>query len=224
MDNFPNNLNDENKIFLPLNNRNEECKWLTIGIGDVTNSERLFKMKYPNCAVYGVEPSSPGNFSNVGKVIPYGIGFNDNDAKISMKVNGTYIEQNFKVLSLTTVLDKYIHSRFVHYLTIDIEGFEYKILEQLVGSGNLTEEKTGIVFCQIDAELHNPQMHNAHSAVRNILNPVEFMLNFLQDSSPFIPIFNAPYTHHPHQKVTFINIENPECEAAFGFTSFFNHV
>uniref|UniRef100_A0A914YDL5 Methyltransferase FkbM domain-containing protein n=1 Tax=Panagrolaimus superbus TaxID=310955 RepID=A0A914YDL5_9BILA len=138
-----------------------------------------------------------------------------------MKINGTYTEKEFKVLSLTTVLDEYIHSRFVHYLTIDIEGFEYKILEQLVGNGKFTKEKSGIVFCQIDAELHSPEMHNIHSAVKN-LNPVEFMLHFLQISSPFIPIFNAPYAHYPHQKVTFINIENPECEAAFGFSLFLN--
>ena len=122
------------------------------------------------------------------------------------------------MLSLTSILDAFVHSRFLHYLTIDLEGFEYGILEDLVGDGKLAHDN--ITICQIDAELHNAISSFAHPKIKD-LNRVQFILNFLQDGSPYLPIFNVPYKAHPHQKVTFINIHDKECEKAFGFSAYF---
>uniref|UniRef100_A0AC35EZC2 Methyltransferase FkbM domain-containing protein n=1 Tax=Panagrolaimus sp. PS1159 TaxID=55785 RepID=A0AC35EZC2_9BILA len=124
-----------------------------------------------------------------------------------------------KVLKFTKILDDFIESRFIHYLTIDIEGFEYGILRELIGDGEFA--KAGIVICQIDAELHNPKFPNAHPSIKQ-LNPVRFILDFLDKSSPYIPIFNVPYLKHPHQKVTFVNYVNPECREAFNIESYFS--
>uniref|UniRef100_A0A914YDK5 Methyltransferase FkbM domain-containing protein n=1 Tax=Panagrolaimus superbus TaxID=310955 RepID=A0A914YDK5_9BILA len=124
-----------------------------------------------------------------------------------------------KVVELTKLLDEFVESRFIHYLTIDIEGFEYGILRELIGNGQFA--KAGIIICQIDAELHNPKFPNAHDSIKQ-LNPVRFILDFLDTPSPYIPIFNVPYLRHPHQKVSFVNIVNPECRRAFKIESYFD--
>lgn len=68
----------EKKYFLPLSKDfpKGQCRWLTIGIGGDTLVEKLFKEKYPECEVYGVEPSPSQfvDFEKYGKVIPYGVG------------------------------------------------------------------------------------------------------------------------------------------------------
>ena len=52
---------------------------------------------------------------------------------------------------MAEILDKFVGSRIVHYMTIDIEGFEYPILEGLMRGKLLAEQ--GIVFCQVSAVL-----------------------------------------------------------------------
>uniref|UniRef100_A0A914YB21 Uncharacterized protein n=1 Tax=Panagrolaimus superbus TaxID=310955 RepID=A0A914YB21_9BILA len=77
-----------------------------------------------------------------------------------------------------------------------------------------------VTFCQIDAELHNSKAPTSNSIIKE-LNPVQFILNFVNEKSPYIPIFNVPYLSHPHQKITFINVQNEECEKAFKFNEYF---
>ena len=138
--------------------------------------------------------------------------------ELVFKESTGYTQKAVKVLSLLTILDEFLRTRFIHYLTINIEGFEYKVLEELVGDGRFA--KAGVTFCQIDAELHYPDFPKAHSEVRNI-NSVQFITHFLKNPSPYVPIFNAPYLSFPHQKVTFINIVHPECENAFKISKYF---
>ena len=65
-------------------------------------------------------------------------------------------------------------------------------------------------------------MATAHFSIKN-LNMVDFISKFLCSTSPYIPIYNKPFTHHPHQKITFINIVDPQCENAFKFNSYFDN-
>ena len=68
----------EDKVFLPMKSTfdQRECNWLTIGIGGTSNTEKLFKEKYPGCKVFGIEPSPDqyDEFEKYGTVIPYGVG------------------------------------------------------------------------------------------------------------------------------------------------------
>jgi len=48
----------ESKYFLPMEKYSKNCLWLTIGIGGDDLVEKEFKQKYPQCQVYGVEPSN----------------------------------------------------------------------------------------------------------------------------------------------------------------------
>lgn len=121
-------------------------------------------------------------------------------------------------MSLPNLLENEIGSKLIHYLSIDTEGYEYIILKELVGTGKFA--RSGIEFCQIDAELHNPKYHRAHTAVKE-LNSADFQQHFLQASSPYLPVYKIIY--RPHQKITYINIENPECEKAFKFSKYFTN-
>uniref|UniRef100_A0A914R4M5 Methyltransferase FkbM domain-containing protein n=1 Tax=Panagrolaimus davidi TaxID=227884 RepID=A0A914R4M5_9BILA len=221
MDNFSNSVLGEKKMFLPMSSdySQEKCRWVTIGIGGVTAAEELFKEKYPKCSVFGIEPADAGNFSRIGKLIPYGVGLEDAETKLTILDKGKYISKTMKVVEFTKLLDEFVGSRFIHYLTIDIEGFEYGILRELINNGQFA--KAGITICQIDAELHNPKFSNAHESIKK-LNPVQFILDFLDNPSPYIPIFNVPYLKHPHQKVTFVNIVDAECLEAFNTESYFD--
>jgi hypothetical protein len=69
----------EVKYFLPMREHvtNENnCTWLTIGIGGDDQVEKEFKRKYPHCQVYGVEPSDDqyAQFEKYGRVLPIAVG------------------------------------------------------------------------------------------------------------------------------------------------------
>jgi hypothetical protein len=206
LDNFPNGATGERKVFLPMAKdfRKEECRWLTIGIGGLVAAEEQFHAKYPNCKIYGVEPANQGNFSKTGEVLTAGVGLEDNSKN-----------KDFKIISLPKVLDEFVHSRLVHYLSIDIESYEMIILQELIGTGKFANGN--ITFCQIDAELHNPKQGGQHELAANI-NRIKWIIDFLDDSSPYIPIFTVSYL--PAHKVTFVNVENSECEKAFKIKSY----
>uniref|UniRef100_A0A914YGH2 Uncharacterized protein n=1 Tax=Panagrolaimus superbus TaxID=310955 RepID=A0A914YGH2_9BILA len=76
LDFFNNRVNDENKVFLTMAEgyQQKTCKWLTAGIGGSSRAEELVLNKYSNCEIYGVDPTNVGNFSKIGKVLPFGVG------------------------------------------------------------------------------------------------------------------------------------------------------
>lgn len=67
----------ELKYFLPPVERGiDDCRWVTMGIGGISQVEELFHKKYPNCKIFGIEPikENYANFTSIGKIIPYGVG------------------------------------------------------------------------------------------------------------------------------------------------------
>uniref|UniRef100_A0A914E1V9 Methyltransferase FkbM domain-containing protein n=1 Tax=Acrobeloides nanus TaxID=290746 RepID=A0A914E1V9_9BILA len=208
---------DEKKKFLPLakNFSQEECKWLTIGIGGDTLVEKQFKQKYPKCQLYGVEPSPSQfiDFDKYGTVIPYGVGIEASTIPLIIRDDtNSYVTKNVSVIPLEKLLDRFLHTRTVHYMTIDIEGFEYSILNELLPGKAFA--KQNVTFCQIDAELHSDIINDKNVVV----NLQQFLKKFTDYPSPYLPIFTTPFL--AHEKVTFINVESEECEKAFNFKKF----
>ena len=67
----------EYKRMLPLKDANQDCVWLTIGIGSDTAAEKSLKTDvYPNCKVFGIEgsPDQVVDFANYGTVINLAVG------------------------------------------------------------------------------------------------------------------------------------------------------
>ncbi|KAE9551070.1 hypothetical protein FO519_005707 [Halicephalobus sp. NKZ332] len=185
---------DEIKKFFPLNPQfdQSQCIWLTIGIGGDTQVEKEFKEKYPRCSVYGIEasPDQYADFKKYGTIIPYGVAAETGSFSLTVREGVQYNKKDIKVLSMVDVLDRFIGQRIVHYMTIDIEGFEYSILEQLLEGKLLSRQ--GIVFCQIDAELHDSRADKP--------DPIEEFLNkYNSPTSHYIPIFTSKFLKH--QKV-----------------------
>uniref|UniRef100_A0AC34GPD1 Methyltransferase FkbM domain-containing protein n=1 Tax=Panagrolaimus sp. ES5 TaxID=591445 RepID=A0AC34GPD1_9BILA len=209
---FSNGVDDERKVFVPMSPEffTEECRWLTIGIGGRAGAEQFMREKYPNCEVYGVDATNPGNFSKIGNVLQSKVGIDDENEQIIG-------DKKVKIISFLRVLDEFVHSRLIHYLSIDIESYEMVILRELIGNGKFVNEN--ITFCQIDVELHDPKSEGQHPATVDI-NRVQWMLDFIAEPSPYMPIFTVSYIRH--HKVTFVNVKNSECEKAFKIRSYFN--
>uniref|UniRef100_A0AC34F5J2 Methyltransferase FkbM domain-containing protein n=1 Tax=Panagrolaimus sp. ES5 TaxID=591445 RepID=A0AC34F5J2_9BILA len=199
----------EDKVFLPLKSsfNQSKCIWLTVGIGGDDQVEKLFKEKYPECQIFGVEasPDQYANFSNYGTVIPYGVGVKSGNFTLTIRKNESYHDETVKVFAFPKLLDKFVKSRLVQYMTIDIEGFEFGILEALLPSKKLHKE--GITFCQIDAELHFNK-----TKIQDILH------KFDAQDSQYLPIWSQSFGEH--EKVTWINIENKRCRKAFNINQF----
>ncbi|VDM37728.1 unnamed protein product [Toxocara canis] len=106
------------------------------------------------------------------------------------------------------VLDKYVGSRFIHFTTMDIEGFEYRILDQMEEGRYIHNQS--VTFCQLDVELHDNVMQKLNS----LKNFNQYFRSFLMHSS-YVPIVSTRFL--THQKVTLINSQNQECEALFNF-------
>ncbi|KAE9548165.1 hypothetical protein FO519_008626 [Halicephalobus sp. NKZ332] len=202
----------ENKVFIPMKSEFDEnkCNWITVGIGGDSQVEKLFHERYPGCKIFGVEASEDqyAEFKSYGTVIPYGVGVENGTFKLTVREGKNYYKKEVQVLAMSNLLDKYLGTRKVQYMTIDIEGFEYFILEALIGGQKLAEE--GVVFCQIDAELHHQTGKDTHLK--------EFLKKFDSDESDYLPIFTSPFLGH--QKVTFLNFKDPECAKAFNTQPF----
>ncbi|KAE9549372.1 hypothetical protein FO519_007416 [Halicephalobus sp. NKZ332] len=198
---------NEIKVFVPMKSEYDQanCHWLTVGIGGDTLVEKEFKTKYPECKIYGVEasPDQYLNFADYGTIIPFGVAVENGSFPLTLREGEKYITKNITVLSMASLLDEFIGTRKIHYMTIDIEGFEYSILEQLPNGRTLAEQ--GIVFCQIDAELHD--FKNDKEKIK------KFLHQFDMENSDYVPIYSSPFL--THQKVTFVNFRDEECLEAF---------
>ncbi|KHN78671.1 Uncharacterized protein C28H8.8 [Toxocara canis] len=204
----------EKKFFLPFTEESlvekPDCRFLTIGIGGTSYAEAQFSHIYPKCKIYGIEPSTDqyANFRRYGTVIPHAVGATDEVATLSFLKNGTYVIVKSKVHAIHKVLDKYVGSRFIHFTTMDIEGFEYRILDQMEEGRYIHNQS--VTFCQLDVELHDNVMQKLNS----LKNFNQYFRSFLMHSS-YVPIVSTRFL--THQKVTLINSQNQECEALFNF-------
>uniref|UniRef100_A0A914PGG7 BTB domain-containing protein n=1 Tax=Panagrolaimus davidi TaxID=227884 RepID=A0A914PGG7_9BILA len=166
MDKFKGN-NGTKEMFLPLiEKEDEECKWLTIGIDSSIKVESQFKEKYEKCKIFGADPYPPKNFTSIGKLFSFGIDLDNTFNTAIVPINGSDVPKEVQVYSLPNLLINYIHSKTIYYLKMDIEGYEYKILESLVGNERYAH--SGLVFCQISVNLHNPKMPSSHPAVKEL--------------------------------------------------------
>uniref|UniRef100_A0A914W7N9 Methyltransferase FkbM domain-containing protein n=1 Tax=Plectus sambesii TaxID=2011161 RepID=A0A914W7N9_9BILA len=203
------------KIF--ENNDLTPCYWLTIGVGGDTEVEKEMKIVYPKCKIFGIEPSPDQykDFDKYGTIIPHAIGIKAGNFTMRLLKKNGYVDVLVPVTPLHQVLDEFIGSRLIHFSTLDIEGFEYSILESLKYGKPI--ESMGVRFCQIDAELHSLE----HQAKRHIGNNFDFQKywNEFLNNSPYIPVKASDFL--AHRKITLINVDDVVCQRSFNFQQFF---
>ncbi|KAI1715906.1 hypothetical protein Ddc_10827 [Ditylenchus destructor] len=206
-------INVEYKHFLPMDkayyaDQSKDCIWLTAGIGKNTQAEREFLKLYPKCKFFGIElvPENVADFGTFGKVINAGIGF-----------DGLPVPNNLKMKNFVKILDQDVGRRFMHYASIDIDGWEFPMLKEFGDSGQYS--LNGVVICQMDIEWHA----EIKDVVRDDFEFGTYMRKLFQDASSYLPIFAEPYhPGHPWAiKMTMINIKNTECELAFRYSKYF---
>lgn len=131
------------------------------------------------------------------------------------ETSGGYSNVNVRLAPLVEVVDKFIKSRLIHFVTIDIEGFEYAILNALI-EGNAFQ-RAGVRFCQIDVELHS--LPNQLQAMGAKFQFYDFWRRFLSNSY-YAPV-KTTTTIFLHHKVTLINTNDHECRRVFDFDRYF---
>jgi hypothetical protein len=139
-----------------------------------------------------------------------------------------YIDKLIEIHPMYSVLDKYIGSRLIQFSTLDIEGFEYSIMQafeyaQPIYDSNVQFCQVCNNFCckqlfviQIDIELHAKSV--SKNKIGNSDRFAQFWYQFLSNS-PYLPIIATNFLEH--RKVTLINAESNECEKTFQFTKYF---
>jgi len=211
----------EKKYFLleqePGQLANEACRWLTIGIGGDTAVEKAFKKRFPTCKIYGIEPSPDQevDFRKYGTVIPYAVGPYHGNFTMRLRKGTGYSNKLVLVKPLHEVLDEYLHTRLIHFATLDIEGAEYQILNELKYGGVF--DQRDVTFCQIDVELHFGDVTVKHILPKNFSFPA-FYRDFLTES-PYVPIYAMNFLSH--RKVTFLHEHQPDCLRLFGLRKFY---
>jgi hypothetical protein len=112
------------------------------------------------------------------------------------------------------LLDEHVGSRLIHFSTLDIEGFEYPILDALKYGKPI--ESTGVRFCQIDVELHAEENQLQHMGAD--FHFTKYWREFLANS-PYLPVKSDKFL--AHRKVTLINVEDLTCRRSFEFEKYF---
>ena len=198
----------ERKFFLrPSLPLGDKCVLLTIGIGGDSDVEEQFSKAHPGCRLFGIEPSRDqlADFPRLGTVIPFAVGVRDGQANLTVREGTAYISKTLHIRALPSLMDEYIHSRWVPYGTIDIEGFEYGILDAFREGQPLYEANTRI--CVLDAELHKldgtPKGEDF----------AKFALQFFRESD-FLPIHANDFLDK-HRKATFLDTGDPDCRRFF---------
>lgn len=213
----------ELKYFLPMVKRMENsvhgCYFLTIGVGGTATAEAKFHSLYPNCQIFGIEPSKDQyrDFEKFGKVINLAVGPLDEVHEITLITRAGFVKSTQAVHALDSVLDDYLGTRVVQFATLDIEGNEYHILDKL-RNGEILQKKK-VVFCQLDVELHGKELQEKHLAEMSYANFSQFLRAFLTQS-PYVPITGKKYLYH--QKITFVHTANSMCEDFFNIKQLSN--
>uniref|UniRef100_A0A914VKT7 Methyltransferase FkbM domain-containing protein n=1 Tax=Plectus sambesii TaxID=2011161 RepID=A0A914VKT7_9BILA len=211
----------EIKYFLPVPDafKNDDlvpCYWLTIGVGGDTQVEKEMKAAYPKCKIFGVEPSPDQylDFEKYGTIIPLAIGIKPGNLSMRLRKGNSYKNVNVPITPMFQLLDDNVGSRLIHFATLDIEGFEYPIIDALKYGKPI--ESTGVRFCQIDIELHAENHQLQHMG--DDFDFANYWRSFLANSA-YLPLKSVKFLSH--RKVTLVNVEDFVCRRLFQFDKYF---
>ncbi|KAI6186011.1 hypothetical protein M3Y98_00086600 [Aphelenchoides besseyi] len=147
---------DEYKYFLEFTDPSSPCNHITLGVGGSWDGEKALRQKYPQCRMTGVDPveelsravveSDPNSRYILAAVSDVA---GDGEALIK-DANFAYAQQK-KVphRALTELLMNRNQGRVIDFMTIDVEGAEFRLLKEIH-----RKQFELPVICQFNVEIH----------------------------------------------------------------------
>uniref|UniRef100_A0A914CIY4 Uncharacterized protein n=1 Tax=Acrobeloides nanus TaxID=290746 RepID=A0A914CIY4_9BILA len=92
---------------MPLDDNSFPCFWLTIGIGNDTRVESMFKKIYPQCKIFGIDsnPEQFGDFDAYGTPLPFAVGVNEDVLPlVILEKKGYVFHKEVKVMPMNIIL------------------------------------------------------------------------------------------------------------------------
>ncbi len=125
------------------------------------------------------------------------------DKKLFLRTNEGYTLATIRTTPFNKFFEYYIRMPIVHYLALDIEGSEYRIMNSTMAwMLNSTD------ICQISAEFHGP-LHDMGLRDRNF---AEIFIRFLEES-PYVPV--RAFNLVRHHRFSMLNVISENCRMAF---------
>ncbi len=186
------------------NSTSKTSTHVTLGIGgDITAEEKLVKL-YPDCQLFGADPSKQSGtiFTKIGKYFEIAVGAKTGSFKHNVLSSAVYTSVNATTISLIDFLQQKINKRFIDFLWIDIEGSEYDLLPQFTEGGVLYNSK--IIICQMNVEAHGPL-----TDFKSNFTAFGRMMTSLMEKSDFL-LIKATFVAG-HWRMYWINTKNEMC-------------
>ncbi len=105
-------------------------------------------------------------------------------------------------------------SRVLEFATLDIEGFEYDMLNGLLESTGVLS-KAGVIFCQLDVEFHTP------SWKAKDFDFGRFFKGFLEQTN-YVPVFAERFLKLHHKMILIYAGEDSSCHESFDLKKMFS--
>lgn len=177
--------------------------------------EKNLKIVYPQCQLYGVDPifETGKPFEPYGKLFTMAV--DDRASQMSLYLmgqSGKYEVKTVNTIPLGTFLHDYVKQPVIHYMSIDVEGSEYRLMPYLTKDGKFQSHSLNTVICQITLELHG-------YLERRGLSDSDFekiLIHFIS-RSPYVPL--SAFKPGNHHRMYLYNVEAEECKGLFNLYS-----
>lgn len=206
------------KKYLPfVDSSHRPCVVVTIGVGNETIMEQGMREYYPQCEFYAADPIYEIGrvYENFGKLFTVAVDSHTQTKQLHiMGSNEQYEMRTVKAMSLGEFLKEKIRKKVIHFVSMDAEGSEYRLLPYLSSGGNFysafDSQNEMVTICQMMIELHGP-LKDYEITTQKF---EKMFLGFIA-SSPYVPL--RAYSPGNHHRMLVFNAMDPECSRIFKF-------
>lgn len=148
-------------------------------------------------------------FRQIGEYIPLAIGDQSGNLTASVLKNPddifNYSDEKVQTISLRNFISEFMGNiSLIHFLFLDGEGVEYKLLPYLE-----SEFLKSLTFCQISVELHGPVEKYGLGSQTDF----DFLMRKFIENSTYLPIW-MPATA-VHSRMFMIDVKSSRCIEQF---------
>ncbi|KAI6237942.1 hypothetical protein M3Y95_00318200 [Aphelenchoides besseyi] len=202
---------DEYKYFLEFSDPQSSCNHFAFGVGGSWDGEKALRRKYPQCRMTGVDPVEELSRAVVesdpnSRFILAAVSDVAGEAEALIKdANFAYAQQK-KVphRALTELLMNQNQGRVIDFMTIDVEGAEFRLLKEL------QEKRAELpVICSFNVEIHfAPIRYNV------TWDELDKVLAEMFDEAHYV-VLNIDQRTFKYRRLFMFNIGDDECIQKF---------